>query len=480
MGELAGQGAAEANARLGQPLGDYTLTRLVGIGGMGAVYEATPADGSDPVAIKVLHHDKCARPEIRKRFAQESMAAKLIDHAGVVKVLGNGEASDGTPYLVMELLDGDPLGVILRRSTKPLPISRLLDILDQVLDALAVAHARGVVHRDIKPDNLFITTEGQVKVVDFGVARLLEDTQGGHKTSVGVTLGTVPFMSPEQALGKRTDVDGRSDLFSLGAMTFRLVARRNLHIANSDAELLALMATKAAPPLRSVCPTAPPQLASFIDVALAFSKESRYPDAKTMQTDVRALREGKAPPYATRITEARDMATRALAIPSAEAISKARAAAIAEGTAPADIAALYDDVWPDLEPPPASSEWPDLEEAKAEAPPSPPPSSRNVMAMQAMPERVDVAKTAPLAIHAEPTNPISEAASSDVAPPAAPVPTTPPRAPSSSGGSSGKLFFLGLFVVALAGFAAYHYALATNPPPAVHAPAALPAPVPKR
>jgi len=424
----------------------------------------------------VLHRNKCAHPEIRKRFAQESMAAKLIDHAGVVKVLGNGEAPDGTPYLVMELLDGDPLGVILRRSTKPLPISRLLDILDQVLDALAVAHARGVVHRDIKPDNLFITTEGQVKVVDFGVARLLEDTAGGHKTSVGLTLGTVPFMSPEQALGRRTDVDGRSDLFSLGAMTFRMVARRNLHTAKSDAELLALMATKAAPPLLSVCPTAPPPLASFIDVALAFSKESRYPDAKTMQTDVRALRAGKAPPYATRLTESRDMATRALAIPSLEAIAKARSAAIAEGTAPADIAALYDDVWPDLEPP--SSEWPDLEAAKGEPSPSPPPSSRNVVSMRAVPEPADVAKSEPVDLHAEPTNQISEDGSSDVAPPRKPVSTTPPRSARASEGPSGLLVFLGLCFVAIAGVAGYYFATSANAPavPAV----AAPTPAPKR
>src|SRR5262245_22256790 len=270
-----------ASQRIGQVLGgQWKLERLIGVGGMAAVYAARGKDGQE-VALKVLHPEMCRRADIRQRFAQEGTAATRVGHPGVVAVLGNGEEPDGTAFLVLELLKGDTLNDVLKREgTMPLP--RLLDLLDQVLDVLAAAHERGIVHRDLKPDNLFVTPDGKVKVLDFGIARVLDDVPGAYKTRTGITLGTVPFMSPEQALGKRAQVDGRSDIFSLGAMMFRILAGRHVHTAETDAELLVAMASKPAPALTSVAPSVTPALGSVVDLALAFSKDSRYPDARTM------------------------------------------------------------------------------------------------------------------------------------------------------------------------------------------------------
>jgi serine/threonine protein kinase len=301
-------GNKAACALLGTSLGEWRLETLLGSGGMAAVYSARAPNGAR-AAIKVLHKELSTRADIRQRFAREGMAASRVGHPGVVQVLGSGEAPDGTCYLVLELLDGEPLGSALKRGESP-SYPRLLDILDQVLDVLAAAHRKGIVHRDLKPDNLFVSRTGRIRVLDFGIARILDEIPGVLQTRAGITLGTVPFMSPEQALGKRDHVDGRADLFSLGAMTFRLLARRHVHEAPTDADVLVAMATRPAPPLSSVAREAPPALAAIVDVALAFSKDSRYPDAETMQADVRAVASGHMPPYATRLRHAREMSTR--------------------------------------------------------------------------------------------------------------------------------------------------------------------------
>jgi serine/threonine-protein kinase len=309
MSDVLDAESRAAASRLGHVIGGrWTLEKLLGVGGMAAVYAATDGHGGR-AALKILHPEMSRRADIRQRFAQEGTAASRVGHPGVVQVLGHGEDPDGTAYLVLELLEGEPLTAVVRRD-QGLSLPRLLDVLDQVLDVLAAAHARGIVHRDLKPDNLFVATDGRVRVLDFGIARVLDDVPGAYKTRTGITLGTVPYMSPEQALGKRAQVDGRSDLFSLGAMTFRILAGRNVHEGETDAEMLVSMASKPAPPLATVAPGVPPALASIVDLSLAFSKESRYPDARTMQEDVRAVARGEAPPYATRIRSARETATR--------------------------------------------------------------------------------------------------------------------------------------------------------------------------
>jgi serine/threonine protein kinase len=297
-------------ARIGQLIGQrWTLRRVLGVGGMAAVYEATDESGAE-VAIKVLHREFGARSQVRERFLREGYVANRVDHPGAVRVLEHGAVDDRNVFLVMERLRGESLGdLIARQGTYPLPT--LLDLMDQVLEVLGVAHDAGIVHRDLKPDNLFVTEGGAIKVLDFGVARVLEGAPDDVRTRTGMAMGTLSYMAPEQALGNRGEVDGRIDLFALGATAFRILSQRRIHEADSDAGLLVAMATKPAPPLASVVPDIPRGVAAIVDLALAFSRDARYPDARTMREDVLSVKRGDAPPYATGRHRTRDEATHA-------------------------------------------------------------------------------------------------------------------------------------------------------------------------
>lgn len=297
-----------AEERLGEVInGKWTLERLLGVGGMAAVYAARDREGN-VAAVKVLHPEMSRRADVRDRFLREGQIANRVAHPGVVQVRAEENAEGDTVALVMELLDGESLATVIDR--KGLTVDDLLDVLDQVLDALAAAHDKGIVHRDLKPDNLFRTRDGKIKVLDFGIARVTDDVPGRHKTKTGVALGTVPYMAPEQALARRNQIDQRTDLFAIGAIAFRVLTDRHIHEAESDTELLIAMASTAAPAIRTIAPDVPPDLAAVIDVALAFSKDARYPDARTMQEDVRALRQGKSPPHASKKAGTRELATR--------------------------------------------------------------------------------------------------------------------------------------------------------------------------
>ena len=295
--------------RLGRTYGGkWTLERLIGTGGMAAVYAARDPSGA-VAAVKILHPEMSLRSDVRERFLREGYVANKVDHPGAVRVLEHGSTDDGTVFLVMELLVGEPLSARVHRHGG-LPVAELLDFLDQILDVLARAHSHGIVHRDLKPDNLFVTSDGRIKILDFGLARLLDNVPGDFRTKTGLALGTLPYMAPEQALGRRAEIDGRTDLFAVGASAFRIVAGRKVHEAPSEAELLMAMASKPAPPLSSVTPKIPADVCAIIDLALAFSREARYPDALTMQRDVRAVREGRPPPHVHQTLSRRDEATR--------------------------------------------------------------------------------------------------------------------------------------------------------------------------
>ena len=286
-----------AAARVGQTVdGTWTLERLLGVGGMAAVYAARDAGGAT-AAVKMLHPEMGLKRDVRERFWREAYAANRVEHPGAVQVLGHGTDANHVAYLVMELLEGEPLSARAARHGV-LPVGELLEYTDQILDVLAAAHERGIVHRDLKPDNLFITTDGKVKVLDFGVARFVRDAPSDFKTRTGTALGTLPYMAPEQALGRSSQIDGRTDLFSIGATLFRILSGRKVHEADSDAEILMAMASKSAPPLRTAAPDVPEHVCAIVDLALAFSRDARYPDARTMQGDVQAARAGKTPPYA--------------------------------------------------------------------------------------------------------------------------------------------------------------------------------------
>jgi serine/threonine-protein kinase len=308
-----------AAQRLGQTVGGrWHLARVLGVGGMAAVYAAHDDNGR-LAAVKILHPEMSVRREVKERFLREGYVANRIEHPGAVKALEHGDAGEEA-FLVMELLNGETLQERVKRHGK-LPPAEVLDFTDQILDVLVSAHEKGVVHRDLKPDNLFVTAEGPIKILDFGLARLLDGMPNDHKTKSGVALGTLPYMAPEQALGRRSEIDGRVDVFAVGATMFRILSGRRIHVADSEAELLMAMASRPAPALSSVAPELPRDLCAVVDLALAFSRDARYPDARTMQTDVRALRQGAPPPFARARLAARDQATRVdVAAPSPERV----------------------------------------------------------------------------------------------------------------------------------------------------------------
>ena len=275
-----------AQQRVGQLLKEkWRIDRVLGVGGFGAVYAATHRTRKR-VAIKILHPEVSASAEMRARFLREAYAANSVEHPGVVSVFDDDATEDGSAFLVMELCEGEGVDVRSARSGGRLPVPEVIFIADQVLDVLAVAHERGIVHRDVKPANLFVARGGQIKVLDFGIARFRE-VEGVSATRTGHFLGTPAFMSPEQARGEWQRVDGRSDLWAVGATMFVLLTGRTVHGARFAPEMLVAAMTQPAPPLASVLPGVPAPLADIVDRALAFDPLARWPDARQMQAALR-------------------------------------------------------------------------------------------------------------------------------------------------------------------------------------------------
>jgi serine/threonine-protein kinase len=309
----------QAVERVGTVLNDkWTLERLVGVGGMAAVYAGRHRNGAR-AAVKVLHPELARYKEVRERFQREGYAANKVDHPGVVKVLDDDVVSAGpdagTAYLVMELLQGESLQDRLERGVV-VGEREFLDLSSDVLEVLQKAHERGVVHRDLKPENLFFARDEaepgktRVKVLDFGLARLL-DSQA--ITTYGLALGTPSFMSPEQAGGRVDEIDGRTDLFSLAATGFRLRAGRRIHEADSPVEVVAMMARLPAPRIGTIVPDVSAPFARVIDRALEFKREDRYESANAMRADVqRALGELDADARPARLSPATPPARRPL------------------------------------------------------------------------------------------------------------------------------------------------------------------------
>lgn len=269
--------------------GKWTLESKLGEGGMAVVYAATHHSGHQRAAIKVLRAHFAADPDIRKRFQREGRAAQSLNHPGAVRIVDDDETEDGLAFLVMELLEGETWKAAAARSGKRLPVTDVLTTGVAILDILEAAHEAGVVHRDIKPENVFLTSSGEVKLLDFGIARVFESAS--ERTQTGAMLGTPAYMSPEQALAKWSQVDHRSDLFSLGASMRSLLAGVSLHSASNGSEALVLAATRQARPLSEVATNAPPALAEFIDRAVSFDKEDRFESAASMRAEILRLLE---------------------------------------------------------------------------------------------------------------------------------------------------------------------------------------------
>ncbi len=277
-----------ARTRVGSTLGEkWRLDVLLGVGGMAAVYAATHRYGSR-AAVKVLHPEWATDAEVRSRFMREGAVANAVGHDGVVKILDDDTAEDGSLFLVTELLDGETLEERRVRFGGRLSEDEVLAVADQLLDVLVAAHAKGVVHRDLKPENVFLTRAGQVKVLDFGIARLRELSRANTATKVGTSMGTPAYMPPEQARGLWDEVDGRSDLWAVGATMFHLLSGQIIHEARTTNEQLLKAMTKAAPPFASIVSGVAPSVAHVLDRALEFERERRWPDAQRMQEAVRS------------------------------------------------------------------------------------------------------------------------------------------------------------------------------------------------
>jgi serine/threonine protein kinase len=274
-----------ANARLGSTVcGRYRLDRLLGIGGMGAVYAAvTP--GATQVAVKSLHAELSRMPTILARFFREAYVGNTIPHPGVARVFEHGTDDEGCAFLVMDLLDGETLEALWQRSGERLAVGHVLAVTERLLEVLDVAHAHGVIHRDVKPDNVFLTTSGELKVLDFGIARLRDGTV---RTATGEMLGTPAFMSPEQAAGNAYHVDARSDVWAVGALMFTMITGQHVHLARTAQLQLIYTATQQARSIAGVEPSVPKDIVAIVDRALAFERDARWPSAGAMLAAVHA------------------------------------------------------------------------------------------------------------------------------------------------------------------------------------------------
>jgi len=238
---------------IGTTLSHFKITAKLGEGGMGEVYRATDTKLGREVAIKVLPAEMATSAERLERFRREAMTLASLDHPGVVGVYSVEEA-DGLHFLTMQLVEGEPLDRVIPDGG--LPVERILKIATELTDALAAAHEKGIVHRDLKPSNVMVTAEGRVKVLDFGLAKftgpqseeVLNSTlQTELRTSDGVVMGTVPYMSPEQLSGQ--EVDHRSDIFSLGVLLYEMASGERPYQGRSSVELASAILRDKPPPL---------------------------------------------------------------------------------------------------------------------------------------------------------------------------------------------------------------------------------------
>src|SRR5438034_10420827 len=286
--------------------GRYLLERRLGHGGMGVVYLARELRLDRRVAIKLLPPERALQPTARQRFLREARTAAQLSHPGIVPIFAVHEVSDFV-YFAMAYVDGDTLGGRVRQRG-PLPHDTAARLLEEVARALAYAHDRGVVHRDVKPDNILLDlATGRALVSDFGIARVGSDTTTGPQRVVG----TAEFMSPEQVLGER--VDPRSDLYSLGVVGFFALSGELPFVGPNDMSVLARHVSEPAPPLASVAPGVPPRLAATIDRCLAKDPDARFPNGEALADALAAALDRRAA-VAVRafVTEARHLSTSAL------------------------------------------------------------------------------------------------------------------------------------------------------------------------
>jgi Tol biopolymer transport system component/tRNA A-37 threonylcarbamoyl transferase component Bud32 len=277
---------------IGTKLGPYEIRERLGAGGMGVVYKARDTRLDRMVAVKVLSADKVGDAERKRRFIQEAKAASALNHPNIVVIYDIGNEA-GTDYMAMELVPGRPLDQLILRNG--MRIGEILRYSTQVADALAKAHAAGIVHRDLKPANLMVTPGGQVKVLDFGLAKLMQSPEPASeetsafdgRTADGVVLGTSAYMSPEQAEGLQ--VDGRSDLFSFGTVLYEMVTGRRAFVRDTQLRTLSAIANEEPKPASEIRADLPRDLIRVMTRCLRKDPSRRYQNAADLKVDLEEL-----------------------------------------------------------------------------------------------------------------------------------------------------------------------------------------------
>ena len=273
----------------GASLGEYQLLDELGSGGMGVAYRAFDTRLKRTVAVKTLHATVSDMPSLKRRLLREARAAAALAHPNICTVYAVDEA-DGVPFIVMEYVNGRTLADVVRDG--PMDPKQVTALAVQVADVLAAAHARGIIHRDIKPANIMVTDDGQVKVLDFGLAGSSPADEVAVTMSAANTMaasmsgiqGTVAYMSPEQIEGG--PLDGRTDLFSLGVVLYELSTGRNPFLGPNSLSTLARVVSKQPPPIRGIVPGFPPHLEWVIQRCLAKARDERYASAAELQADL--------------------------------------------------------------------------------------------------------------------------------------------------------------------------------------------------
>jgi len=280
---------------LGKTISHYQITSQLGEGGMGVVYEAEDTNLGRRVALKFLTPAMAGDENLLQRFQREARAASALNHPNICTIHGI-EQHENDHFIVMELLDGEPLAERIRRG--PLDIDSLLTLGVQIVDALESAHSKGIVHRDLKPANMFVTSRGQAKILDFGLAKFdrqkpdassnIPTAIADELTSAGATMGTIAYMSPEQARGEITDA--RTDLFSVGTVLYQMATGVLPFQGDTSAVVFDSILNRDPTPVTQVNPSLPPELGRIIGQALEKDRDLRYQSATDLKTALKRLK----------------------------------------------------------------------------------------------------------------------------------------------------------------------------------------------